>query len=295
MLLQKLIDKKLISPPEWLSTNTSYMTIMGSRAYGCADTTEPAQISDTDIYGFCIPRRDMIFRHLAGEIEGFGRQKSRFEQYQASHIQTENTEYDLTIFSIVKYFTLLMENNPNILDSLFTPQACVLHCTSVGNMVRENRKLFLHKGAFARFKGYSYSQLHKMSTKETAGKRKETRDKYGFDTKYAVHLVRLLYECEQILTEGDIDLQRHKEHLKAIRRGEVKEVDIREWAASKEKALEKMYEESKLPWGPPEEEIKDLLLKALEHHYGSLDKCIEVPDRYKSTLMKIKELLADIN
>ena len=29
----------------------------------------------------------------------------------------------------------------------------------VGNLVREKRKLFLHKGAWPKFKGYAYSQL----------------------------------------------------------------------------------------------------------------------------------------
>ena len=47
--------------------------------------------------------------------------------------------YDLTIYGIVKFFNLAMENNPNVIDSLFTPVNCVLHSTRVGNLVRENR------------------------------------------------------------------------------------------------------------------------------------------------------------
>ena len=62
-----------------------------------------------------------------------------------------------------------MENNPNVIDSLFTPVNCVLHSTRVGNLVRENRRLFLHKGAWPKFKGYAYSQLHKMTDQNAAG------------------------------------------------------------------------------------------------------------------------------
>lgn len=58
-----------------------------------------------------------------------------------------------------------MENNPNIIDSLFTPISCIIHSTAVGNIVRENRKIFLHKGCWQRFKGYAYGQLHKASNK----------------------------------------------------------------------------------------------------------------------------------
>ena len=65
--------------------------------------------------------------------------------------------HDLTIYSIVKFFQLAMENNPNIVDSLFTPATCVLHCTAVGTLVRERRRLFLHKGCWPKFKGYAYA------------------------------------------------------------------------------------------------------------------------------------------
>src|SRR5206468_3796781 len=130
--------------------------------------------------------------------------------------------YDLTIFGIVKFFQLAMENNPNVIGSLFTPATCVLHSTRVGNLVRENRRLFLHRGAWPKFKGYAYSQLHKIAIKEPTGKRAEVVAAHGYDTKFAYHVVRLLGEVEQILLEGDIDLQRDNERLKAIRRGEAR-------------------------------------------------------------------------
>lgn len=296
-LLQSLQDRKLINPPAFLIPNVAYLTIMGSHAYGTADVSDKTKKSDFDVYGFCVPPKEMIFPHLAGEIPGFGTQKQKFEQFQQHHVfdpdalSGRGREYDFTVFSIVKYFQLVMENNPNCLDSLFTPQECVLHMTEVGNMMRENRKIFLHKGCWPRFKGYSFSQMHKMSTKETGGKRKETRDQFGFDVKYGMHLVRLLLEVEQILTEGDIDLQRHKEHLKAIRRGEVTEAEIRKWASDKERHLENLYAECKLPWGPDEAKIKALLLRCLEHHYGSLDKVITVPDRYREGLAEVRAVL----
>lgn len=89
--------------------------------------------------------------------------------------------------------------------------------------------------------------------------------------KFAYHVVRLLDKAEQILTLGDIDLQRNREHLKAIRRGDVSEAEIRKWASDKEAQLEKAYTnmDSPLPYGPPEDKIKTLLLQCLEEHYGN--------------------------
>jgi uncharacterized protein len=46
-----------------------------------------------------------------------------------------------------------------------------------------------------------------MKLKKRKGKRREIIDKYGYDEKFAYHVVRLLNEAEQILTENDLDLQ----------------------------------------------------------------------------------------
>jgi len=274
MLLEKLRQKNLIHPPVWLIDNTQYLTIMGSIAYGVSDKS-----SDIDIYGCCIPPKFTIFPHLAGEIHLFSKPKHNFEQWQQHHIidKEERKEYDLQVFNIVKYFRLLLDNNPNCLDSIFTNSKYVLHCTEIGNMIRDNRKLFIHKGLYHRFCGYSKSQQHKMRSKNPIGKRKEVRDKYGFDVKFGMHIIRLLSQCEQLLIEHDLNLEEksRREHMKAIRRGEVKEKDIYSWASSKEEVLGKLYIESSLPYKPNEEKIKQLLLQCLEHHYGNLDNCIQ--------------------
>jgi predicted nucleotidyltransferase len=286
-IVQRLLDKKLIKPPKFLPSNVHYETMMGSIAYGVSNDS-----SDVDVYGFCIPPKDMIFPHLAGEIPGFGRQLKRFDQYQQHHVTDpdDGKEYDLSIYNIVKFFSLCMDNNPNMLDSLFTPERCVLHCSAIGEMVRSNRTMFLHKGCWHKYKGYAHSQLHKMRGQKREGKRKELFDKHGFDVKFAYHVVRLMYEAEMILAEKDLDLTRHREHLKAIRRGEMPQEEIFDWYQEKEKALERLYEASDLPWGPDEEKIKALLLSCLEHHYGSLDKAVITESKLEIALREIRDI-----
>ena len=287
--LQRLTDRGLIQPPRWLPGNVQYETIMGSVAYGVSSET-----SDMDVYGWAIPMKDDIFPHLRGDIRGFGKQARPFEQYQEHHVEDRDAlaghgrTYDLTIFGIVKFFALAMDNNPNIIDSLFTPTTCVLHITRVGNLVRENRRLFLHKGAWPKFKGYAYSQLHKLAIKQPQGKRAELVAEHGFDTKFGYHVVRLISEVEQILIEGDIDLQRNNEQLKAIRRGEWTEDRLRTWFADKESDLERLYAESTLRAVPDEGRIKALLMQCLEEHYGSLADCVVDPDRATIALRNIQ-------
>ncbi len=292
MLLQDLTKKNLIQPPQWLPDNTHYLTVMGSIAYATNTDT-----SDFDVYGFAIPRKDEVFRHLRGEIEGFGRQKQRFDQWQEHSILDPDAqggkgrEYDFTIFGIVRYFHLALENNPNVIDSLFTATECVLHATHVANLVRANRTLFLHKGIVHKLRGYAMSQLHKAGSQNREGKRKELVEQFGYDPKFLSHVVRLAHQAQDILEDHDLDLRRHKEHVKAVKRGEVSLEEVRKWFEEKERTLEKLYNTSTLRHSPDEEKIKALLLQCLESHYGSIDKCIEQQNNHQLAIDEIKQVL----
>jgi hypothetical protein len=70
--IRELARKQLCHPPSFLPESIQYEVIMGSFAYGVSSDS-----SDVDMYGFCIPDKQMIFPHLNGEIEGFGRQIKR--------------------------------------------------------------------------------------------------------------------------------------------------------------------------------------------------------------------------
>ena len=289
-VIQRIFERKLANPPEFLKTNTHYEVIMGSNAYGVSSDN-----SDTDIYGFCIPKKETIFPHLAGEILGFGTPQVRFQNWQKHHIDDpeKGVQYDVDIYNIVHYFDLLMDNNPNIIDSLFVPERCVIHCTAIGRMVRDNRKMFLHKGSFHRFRGYGYAQIKKLNDKNPTGKRLELVEKYGFDVKFAYHLCRLIGELEQILTEGDIDLERDRERLKAIRRGEWTKEHLLEWFYAKEKDLEKIYNSEKciLPYKANESNIKQLLINCLEEHYGDLSSAVHIPTKSEDILNDLQHLM----
>lgn len=323
MIIQTLEQKQLIQPPKWLADNTALVVIMGSNAYGVSSDS-----SDEDIYGFCLPPKDIVFPWTAGEIPGFGRQVQKFDVWTQHHIKDGEKEYDFSIYSIVKYFQLCMENNPNMIDSMYVPTRCIKHATAIGRMVRDRRKMFLHKGAWHKFKGYAYQQVHKIDNKrqtvpeiealvehatemgisrrdmfdraawinemtgpvlpsaeeralvmlahavEAKGKRYVDIAKFGFDVKFSYHVVRLLSEVEQIMEEGDLDLERNREQLKAIRRGDWTKEDIVAYFERKEKELEALYLRSKLPHSPDEKAIKGLLMDCLEQHYGTMSVAI---------------------
>jgi hypothetical protein len=126
-------------------------------------------------------------------------------------------------------------------------------------------------------------------------KRKESKDflAYGYDTKFAYHLLRLLGEAEMILIENDLDLERNREQLKSIRRGEWTLEQVKEAFYSKEKQLEEAYVKCTLPntRHDTEDVLKQLLIDCLEEYYGSLEECILVPNPEKLLLSQVYELL----
>lgn len=290
-VLNYCIDKGFIKDyPHWIKDNCHYLCIMGSTAYGVSN-----DMSDVDVYGFCIPPKEYLFPHLVGEIEGFGQKAPRFDQFQMHHVKDtdKNREYDFSVYNITKYFDLTMGCNPNMVDSIFVPANCILHITSVGQIVRDNRHEFLNKKAYHTYKGYAFAQMSKIENgaNRSNPKRKETVDKFGYDVKFAYHLVRLMNQAEQILTEHDLDLQRNNEELKAIRRGEVPLDELKAKFFEKEKNLETVYTNSTLRHSPDVAKIKQILVNCLEHHYGSLEKAVVVEKNYSQMGEEIRKVL----
>lgn len=292
-LFDRLLHEGFLnSPPAYLKNNTCYEVLTGSHAYG----TNLKDSSDYDVYCVAIPAKEIIFPHLNDRyIKGFGSEPPKFDPYIQHHINYNGQkQYDLSVYGIVNYFNLCAENNPNVIDTLFVPMDCILYINQIGNIIRDNRRKFLHKGCYYKFRGYCLSQLHKMSSNKREGKRKETYDKYGFDIKFAAHTLRLLFECEQILEEGDLDLRRNSELLKAVRNGEYTEAQVKELVDKKLPHVDDLYQKSKLPYTYDEKVIKGLLLNCLEHHFGSLDKCIVNLDKYELAIEEIKKIIANL-
>lgn len=285
--IQVLGDNTLVSPPKWLAENTHYLVMMGSVAYGASGDS-----SDMDIYGWCMPPLRYIFPHIEGNIPDFGPEPQKFGVWQQHHVKDNDKEYDFAVYSIVKFFDLCMQNNPNMVDALFVPDRCVLHCTKIGLMVRDNRKMFLHKGSFHKFRGYAHAQMRKIGGKANSQnpKRQADIEKHGMDTKFAYHVARLADECEQILTTGDLDITRSREVMKSIRRGEWSLERLTTWFEQKDLALEDAYNNSTLQHKPDINAIKALLLQCLEEHYGSLSKVISI-DKDQALLNELRSLV----
>jgi len=246
-----------------------YKVISGSRAYGTN-----REDSDVDTRGVCIPPID----YYMGMRE--------FDQY-------EDRQSDTVIYGIKKFFKLAYDCNPNIIELLYVPTDCVLECNYWGRYLIDMRDMFLSKKAYRTFGGYAKQQLHrikvakkwfdlrndidKLSIKDKIEfhKWKENRNpkradlemKYGYDTKHAMHLVRLLYTGIDILQYGTVIVKRSPEDgLIHIINGGFKYEEIILLADILFTLLDQEYERSKLPEVPSFEEINEKLIFIVQNN-----------------------------
>ena len=262
-IVQKLYDSNLLNLEQNFILDTEFEVQMGSIAYGA----DMENSSDNDIHGFCIPPKEIIFPHLAKNyVEGFSNRIPNFESWHQHHIDYGTAQYDVCIYSIVKFFKLAMDNNPNVLDVLFVPNHCHIKVSPIAQHILNNRKKFLSKLSFHRFSGYSFSQMKQL----TQNKRKDLIDKFGFDTKAAYHAVRLSLQAIQILETGDLDLDVNGKLLRSIRRGEYELEEIKEMLVNYEKQAKVLYDTGTLQYSSNIKELEELLIECLEMKFGKI-------------------------
>lgn len=268
--LEKLAADGTIKVPHfWLPNNLMYLTLMGSRAYGINNPD-----SDYDYYGFCMPPHQYVWPAKSGYISGYD-VIPVFDQWQSHSIKDkEGKELDFQVFSIAKFFKLAQDCNPNILDSLFTPDDAVVWMDFCGSKVRKNRHLFLSKILIAKFKGYAKSQLKKLMEKNPieTGKRYSLVQQYGYDTKFAYHLIRLGLECADFLEFADVDWAKYKDVLINIRTGKWDEKEVMEYWYDLEDRILSLEEKTELPEEPDYNKIKRLLNELLEDSRGGFNR-----------------------
>lgn len=90
--------------------------------------------------------------------------------------------------------------------------------------------------------------------------RAELEKKFGYDTKHACHLMRLLRMCREILETGKVLVKRpDAEELRAIRSGAWSYERICEFAENEDKALNEVVKKSKLPSSPDTNTIQSIV------------------------------------
>jgi predicted nucleotidyltransferase len=101
-------------------------------------------------------------------------------------------DLDLTLYSLQKYLRLALGGNPSVLIPLYLRGDLLTLCTSEGKELQDLAPKIISKKAIRAFYHYLRAQKGKLSgEKGTRVHRPELVEKYGYDTKFAMHALRL--------------------------------------------------------------------------------------------------------
>lgn len=139
-----------------LENNIMLLTFGGSHSYG---TNGPS--SDIDIRGITAPLKE--------DILGINFAKQEYDKNNKNLIfgpngfeQYNDAATDTIIYSLDKILKLLYKCNPNTIEILGCKKDHYAKISPAGQLLLDNRKLFLSKMAFNSFSGYARQQFYRL-------------------------------------------------------------------------------------------------------------------------------------
>lgn len=220
-----------MTPEELVRDHTIYSCVMGSRAFGLA-----TEDSDTDRRGVYLAPTPLFWRfdkppaHVEGPAE---------EQFS---------------WELERFCELALRNNPNILECLHSP--VVEHVDATGRELLALRGAFLSRQAHTTFVRYAQGQGRKLEA--------DVRQYGAPRWKHAMHLLRLLTSCRDLLRSGElrVDVGEERERLLAVKRGEVSWQEVESWMARLQDEADRARDTSPLPSAPDRARVEDFLVRA---------------------------------
>ena len=163
-------------------------------------------------------------------------------------------DLDVVVYSARKWARLALLGNPTVLLALFVPDEEVVLRDAVGAELVDNAHRFVSRQAATRFLGYLRSQRDAMlGGTGVRTNRPELVATHGYDTKYAMHALRLGVQGGEFLSTGRITLpipEPHLSQLRAVRRGEVPLDDVLAMIDVSEAAVATLGDNPDLPPQP---------------------------------------------
>lgn len=205
----------------------------------------------------------------AAYVVGLREWETTVERTQPEGVRSGPGDLDLVVHSLRKFCRLAARGNPTILLPLFVPSHGILRIAPLGQALRDQRSMFLSKHVGKAFLGYMVAQKERLMGQRGQMRvtRSELIDAYGFDTKYAGHIIRLGFQGVEIMTTGFLTLPMIEEHRQAV-------VDIRtgKWSLDRvlafggrlERELRDSLDETPLPNEPDTAAIDKFLVEAYD-------------------------------
>ena len=195
---------------------------------------------------------------------------SEFEQYiyrtaaerEGKHdAPSQAGDLDLTIFSLRKFLRLAMQGNPQILQCLFVPYNLCIQRDARGAHLQELAPLIVSRHAGERYLGYLEAQRQRLLGERGQKKvnRPELEAKYGYDTKYAMHILRLGFQGVELMSTGKLTLpiaETDRAYIYAVRTGDVPIQEALTKAGELERQIKDLLHDAPIQAEPAREQIE---------------------------------------
>jgi predicted nucleotidyltransferase len=130
-------------------------------------------------------------------------------------------DVDLTLYSLRRWAQLAAKGNATALHFVFADATAT--SDHLWGLVQAQRDLFISKQSAEQFLGFAGNQLRRITGEQgrgAKGRRPEYESVFGYDTKAAMHCLRLYLECIELMRFGTITLPRpEREFLIEARSG----------------------------------------------------------------------------
>lgn len=243
------------SPKQWIAhAGMMLRVVVGSEVTGLSISGQ----GDHDEMGICIEPPEYVigFKNF-DKTYRFRTAEVRQPVKDGVAPCSQSGDLDLTVYSLRHYLHLAASGNPSVLVPLFVPDDAVLYIDEFGRELREKRHMLLSKQMAASFGGYLHSQRRGLMGLRSGGTRNQgrhdIREKYGFDVKFAAHMVRLGYQGVEMLETGTMTLpmpEVQRQRLLELREGKRTKKWALDTAKRYEEKIERLKESSRLPAEP---------------------------------------------
>jgi uncharacterized protein len=186
--------------------------LVGSTVHGLSNPGT----DDRDEMGVCIEPREYVIGLRPFEHWVF--------RTQPEGVPSGPGDLDLTVYGLRKYCRLAMKGSPTVLLLLFVGGENVIERRPVGAALQALAPAFLSRRTGRAFLGYLDAQRRGLIGVRHATRTRELSPEHGYDTKYAMHTLRIALQGHELLTTGHITLpvpEPARSRLMEVRRGEV--------------------------------------------------------------------------
>src|ERR1035441_6499727 len=193
---------------------TSLMRQVERSGFDSPDTVIHLFIGGSELHGAKVGATDDLDLYgvfLDGPARTLGLEpRSHFVWSTASDDRRNGPDdVDLTLYSLRRWAHLAAKGNATALHFVFADATGV--SDELWRMVQANRHLFLSKRSAVQFMVFADTQLRRIRGEKgrgARGRRPEYEGRFGYDTKAAMHCLRLYLECIELMKSGVITLPR---------------------------------------------------------------------------------------